>query len=351
MRKTIGIMLLAIALCVALPIAVSAAPEDAITFTDPVAETVIRKELGNPDAPITKADMLRVETFVYDPVAEANAGKEGVTVNNLTDAVNYPRLASIADLAHCENLKTLYVMNQPIDSLEPLRNLALLESIDMWSCPVDDLSPLAGKEHLYRVALVTVPAKDVSPVLLLPSLSFFVLDNYGSNGGGVPDLSPLQNTKNLEVFLMRGNQSPVDLTPLLGHKGMQRVDLRYVEPDMLLSMLDAWPGLIGLSIRNSDLTPEVLEAMQGPALTTVQLDVCKGLSDLTPLTGMKWLKSLSITDCSITDLAPLSAMTWLERFYFQNYPDTFTLEQVREAVPFAAVRFGSQTEYPPLADE
>lgn len=319
---------MAIALLIALMGAAMAGAE-AITFADPVVEAEIRRMLGRPEGPLTAEDLLAVEVFEY---GEWDSGQ--------------PLIMCLDDLALCKNLKRLALREQremivtytdsmiiyestgqPVLSLEPLRGLEALEEISLMSMLVRDISPLESILSLRRFKASFTPIKDYAPVLGLPGLTSFV-----SDAGNKVDLSPLAQKDALEVFELSGMSTPMDYTPLMGHKGLRGVALLMLAQGDLVALTENWPQLEWLKVYRSDLTGSELAAvLEGRQMKLLRLYDCPNLGDISVLAGQHSLEYLELSACGTLDLTPLAG---LDSLTFLNLRAT----HVEDLSPLAACK-------------
>ena len=177
------------------------------------------------------------------------------------------RFAGIVDLRGLESatsLERLWLRGNEIVDLSPLSDLTGLERLDLEGNSVVDLSPLSGLTALGFLDLSHNPVKDISPL------------------SGLGELWGLQ----------------------LSHTHMTFPDVRGLPYyDALLSL-----GLAGLGITDADLA-EIAELRLGYLRLADNL-----LSDLRPLARLTTLRSLDVSNNSVTDIAPLADLrdlTWL----------------------------------------
>jgi hypothetical protein len=271
-----------------IPTATPVPGEAVVRFVDPGVEEQIRKILGKANGDITLTDMESVTAFVYDSINDPSA------IGTITD---------ISDLQYCVNLKEFDVSNQPITSIEPLRNLQYLEIVNLHGCSaLRDVSPLGGKEWLWDVWLNGVPVSDVSMILSLPRLSDF----NASWGTRITDISALSQSSNLENFYL--GQEVEDFSPLLHHAKMRDVHLTGVSREMFAEMIGSWPMLHSLMVAHSPITGEDLYLLKNHYMASIWLEDCP-IGDVSALSTQTSLSVLRLMDCQVTDVSPLAALT------------------------------------------
>jgi len=266
-------------------------PAGAVVFADPVVEARIRASLGKPGGAIMPADMETVYEFTYDAVNDP-------TANGL--------IHDLSDLALCKNLRVFHIGNQPVESIEPLRELSSLQEVVLFGCSrISDVSALGGKMNLSYVWLDGVSVSDASMVLSLPNLRVF----YAS-GTQVTDISALSQTSSLTTFHI--HRQIDDLSPLLGHPHMREIGVARVSRELFAEMAAAWPNLAYLDLFDSDITGEDLHLLGAHRMEAIRLERCPIGGDLSALAGQQFLFDLRLINCRVTDIAPLSSLTNLD---------------------------------------
>ncbi|MBR2572542.1 MAG: leucine-rich repeat domain-containing protein [Clostridia bacterium] len=138
---------------------------DIYEFVDPRVEIVIRDYLGRPNGYIYKDDLLRV-TDLYNESGLEDAG-----------------ITSLEDFRYCTNLKTLWLKDNPVSDLRPLKKLKL-KKLNLTSTDVYDLTPISRMTSLTSLFLSKNPQiTDLSDISDLYNLKYLYI-----NGCGVEDL-------------------------------------------------------------------------------------------------------------------------------------------------------------------
>lgn len=368
MKRPPRIALLALALVLfAVPFGSAEGANETIRFADKAVEARVREILSIPQAPITANDMKRIDAFI-DSRAHEEAGEA------LSDQTTRPpaeKIQTIEDLAYCTNLKSLFLMDESVSSLEPLRDLRSLEEAVFVDCPlITDVEPLAGLPALWSVVLVNTGVRDASPVLAMPGLRTFV-------AYGVPSdfsIAALLQTSGLEKCFLRKASvvSAFDYTPLMGHANLREVMLVDVAPSDFAALVESWPALEMLDVTDSQLTNDDLQALRGHSLTQLRLQFCPNITDLTSLAGMESLRSMILFECGIEDVSSIGQMAHLDQLLdLRGNPvqdigplgnldsldklmlspnEQYPLDMVRQLLPRTAIVYGNlSTVYEPLA--
>jgi hypothetical protein len=245
-------------------------------------------------------------------------------------AIEVRQIEHVRHVHRLRNLRKTFVdvvEDRDIDSLEFLNGVPHLHYLRARAKAraTVSLSPLAGHKELTGVKLYHGGgyATDLSVLAELPSLRDLTLvlpPGTGDAGFVLPlralDTLHLLNCHNIE-----------DLSAL-GHLGSLR--------ELFLercSELPQLPRLAALTTFRLDgttrlSTPDIAGSL--PVLTSLRLDSCLSIEDLTPFMA-PGLTDITITSCPVTDLTPLARLTRLERL-------KLTRTKVASLRPLATVR-------------
>ena len=172
-----------------------------VTFADPAVEAQVRSQLGmNEDEPIFSDDLWTITSFSVP----SNA-------------------STLADLSKMNYLTHLVCTNAVVDSLESLRGLTLLQSIDLSGSrlPNNALSCLNSLPDLKTLKLSGCRLSTISGLKGCPSLTALYLDN-----NALRNLSPISGITTLkELYLQRNALEELDA--LKGLTELQKLDVSY----------------------------------------------------------------------------------------------------------------------------
>jgi len=223
-----------------------------VRFADPDLEALVREKLGNPDDPISPEHTLTI-TSIFS-----------------TDG----QVSDLAGIEYLTNLRELAVEGSTIESLEPIRQLVRLRSLNLTSCRLTDISPLAG----------------------LTALEDLVLD-----GNRIEDIGALAGMVNLTRLLLTSNVI-VDVTPL---------------EDLVL--------LTELHLASNEI--DRVEALAGLTKLEYLFMATNGIRDITPLAGLTALRELDIGSNLLREidaLREMSSLRWLS-FSYNSVEDLSSL--------------------------
>jgi internalin A len=186
------------------------------TFEDPKIEAVVRRQLPQPEGPITRASLAKIRTF---NVAQTK-------MDDLDPCL-------FADLS---GLNGLYLPPGTIEDLSPIKGLIRLERFGAVSTAVKDITPIAGLAKLDQLDLSHTPLTDITPIGSLIILTELKLDDTT-----VKDLTPLAKTTKLEMLSIQ-NTPVADLTPL---KNLTKLKKLYIAGSLVqdISPVQGIPGL------------------------------------------------------------------------------------------------------------
>ena len=325
---------------------VSTSPEssaEAITFTDPALEAMVRKHLEKPNGSVTIAD---AEKVVY---------------LNLSQAENTPesgKIRDISSLKYFKNLHELNIGNNLIEDINVLAEMPRLELIEAPQNRIKNLSPLSGLTALKHAVFWQNQISDLSPIAGLKNLEVFsVTDN------SVTDIIPLRDLTKLFCLELRGNYvvdfSPIaDILPNIKENDgfevimpddviqfsdavlEERVRQAMNKPNGGITVADAmkvtelilsneWNENIPEEIKIHDINSlkyfKNLFKLEAGFHSIVDINVVNYMPnlgilflngspgyDLSPVSNLHNLKMLNISGWSGTDLSPLSGLTQLE---------------------------------------
>ena len=184
-----------------------------VDIPDPTLQRAVRDALGKPSGPLTRADLLQLETLSVAPPTgpEDTTGPED-------------RVKRVDGLQYATNLRTLELPEQRFE-LEPLANLTRLETLDISGTFVDrdtqfgegirDLTPLAGLTGLKVLNIAGNPLDSFAPVAGFSALESLTAYNT--------DIDDPEDTEELRFIASLGklrfldiSENPfTDFTPLL----------------------------------------------------------------------------------------------------------------------------------------
>ncbi len=269
---------------------------DPVKIVDPNLEAKIREITGKKEGDLFASDLLKIK--------EINA--EGLKIN------------SLEGLQYCKNLKVLYIQNNNITNIEPIRELDQIFYILAGRNQISNIDALSGLSNLEYLDLTNNKVVSIKPLESLTRLKFLTLGN-----NSVEDITPVSQLTNLETLnLLDLNITDIkpleklnkltwlylaindisDISPLASMEHLSYLDLVFnkVSDISVLKNLQSLKelDLHGNSIRDISSLSELVN------LTKLHLSE-NNVTDITALSGLVNLKTLHLADNSIADYSPI----------------------------------------------
>ena len=169
--------------------------DEAVIFTDPVLELMVRKSLNIPEGDITRDMAGQVQELDL-----ANEWQQTYAPGT--------QITDIGALSHFKNLFKLSLAFHAVSDLRPLGEMKNLGILDLNGNPIYDLKPLAGCENLMALNLSGIPVADLSPLADLAKLHDLNLA-YSQ----ITDIGALAGFSNLKTLNLESAHVQ-DYTPL-----------------------------------------------------------------------------------------------------------------------------------------
>jgi len=228
--------------------------------------------------------------------------------------------------------------NGRINDLEPLKELRMLERLDVSFTLIENLEPLNDLIDMTYLNAKGSNIQDLYPVRDLIKLEY--LDASVTKIESIEALSDLDNLRKLNV----DSTNIQSLVPLQELNGLQLVycDLTSItkaeviefnryQPECLVifqsndlkswwsGLSDPWKAVFHQSLDFND-PPNKIELHQIATLAELDLNNNKNIQSLSPISQFMHLKSLKLSHTQISDLGPISGLKQLEQLEFANNP-------------------------------
>ena len=308
------------------------AAQQAVVFDSPEIERAVREQLGfDENTPLYQADLDRVRTLYlcglntktsWDDIANYALYYSNSEIGLVSTLADIPKLRNLRELALCnqsitdvsplkgmrlirlaltENrisdltplsslnlLRELYIGHNPVTQIDFVKDLPLLQTIDICSTSVSDLAPLSN--DMTRICLYNTPILDYSPLLRMNTLQ--------------------------ELFITHPNQACLSIVSQLH-------DLTRLEIGTGLTSIEPLLGLTNLA--NLVLAPTQVNSIEGiqtlKHVTYFRISAASDL-DLAPLTEMESLDTVDICNQTMRDYTILFKIPNLQHLYcFQAQKD------------------------------
>lgn len=181
----------------------AAAAEEEVKIEDPVLEKAIRDELKLDDSTLLDTKSLEKLTSLYPK------GKE--------------KIKSLKGLNKASNLQQLYLPNQEITDISPLRGLYKLTFLALNHNQIQNVCPIANLYQLQKLVISDNQIGDIGCLTHLTDLTDLLASN-----NKIPSIAPL--TK-LKIGWLDVSKNPVvDITPIVSMNDLHHL---YVDKDSL----------------------------------------------------------------------------------------------------------------------
>lgn len=277
---------------------------------------------------------------VYESVALANWW-EGLTqewknvFRQLQEMDEMPSKEQLHQIAQSTSIDIS--ANQRITSLDPLRMLRHLQTLDCSSTAISDLWPLSDLIDLHSLNCANTIVSDCEGLRDLMNLEHLNISN--TQIGDIKSLSRLKNLRELNIAQTSVSAINVFESNILDiiYADNSQVGLSEVKafkkdnPECIIvyqtSELEAWwAGLnsdwqeVFTSAAALKNAPSPTELQMIADLSEIELGKRKNLGSLVPLQKLYQLQSLKMNDTQISDLGPLEISTTLETLIISDNP-------------------------------
>ena len=278
---------------------------NAITFSDPILEAMVRKQMGRPEGGITAAEVEMVMALNMNREAEGD-----------------PAIRDISSLAPFVNLSHLSLIGHEIEDISVLENMWNLKILDLGGNRVTDLRPLS-KLPLEVLAVWDNGVTNISALAPIETLNRLSL-----NDNRIADFSPIAHLTNLQYLYVRVNATD-DYSALEGiYPGLRECDfdvmttpfdrsevIRFNDPVLEQRVRDA------LNIHDRDVT-----AGDAALLKDLNADAdqnAPGESRIRDVSALKYfvnLETLSLNNSAVADISALAGLEKLKALWMLGGP-------------------------------
>src|SRR5262245_2893097 len=256
-RRSLVVLLIALGAC----LSGTVAAQTILTFPDPNLEAAIRSALMKPAGPISSVDLQSLRSL---SAARKNIG-------------------NLSGLEWATNLSELYLSENAIVDLTPLKSLKGLARLGLDHNAITDLSSLARLTNLSSLDLGWNYVSNCPPLFSCARLSRVYL-----RGNSISDLSFVHNLKRLSFLNLDYNKIS-NLSPLAALTNLDYLSLsaNSITNYVALSNL---AGLINLELRGNSMSN--LNFMSGLRRLSYADLAYNNVTDLSPLAGLTNLSNL-----------------------------------------------------------
>lgn len=248
-----------------------------------------------------------------------------------------PEKITIKGVEYSTDLTSLDLSNQALTTkdLEPLKYMINLNNLNLYNTFLTDVSPLSPLVGLTSLTIDT-SVTDISPLSGMSKLE--TLGIAGSYIMGTPgiDLKPIAACTNL-IHLQAGTITPESFEVLKNFKQLKNLYVNTLYSENKMINIEAFRELQNLEV----LTFQVIGLNN------------QDLIDLSPISELKKLRSLSIYNPQLKNLNILSNLVDLEILYFYGtngiYLDLSPLKNLKNLQNLSDLSYYTITDWSPVA--
>jgi Leucine-rich repeat (LRR) protein len=183
-------------------------------------------------------------------------------------------------------------------TLEDLKGLKSLSTLDLSGAHVSDLSPLTELKNLSTLNLNSTDVIDVVPLRNLKNLSILNLSSTN-----VVDISPLKDLVRLSTLDLSYNQGLSNVSALENLRNLSVLKISYTG----VSNIYALKGLNSLSELDLSLTSvkDISALSELKNLSTLNLSSCSQVNEIAALAGLEKLSKLDLSFTQVSDISAL----------------------------------------------
>jgi Leucine-rich repeat (LRR) protein len=221
------------------------------------------------------------------------------------------QVKNLGAVGACAGLKSLELARQRLVGIDFLPGLGQLEVLRIHGCAgLRDLAPIAALRQLHTLELSDTDAGEGFG--FLEPLALERLQLTGLDGGDETDWLDSQ----AQLTSLTIDYSSGDLSPLLGHAGLEELELVIPGVAELSSMETSQVKRLYLR-EAGDLV--ALDALRRcPELEALEISSATSLTDLTPLLDCPNLRRLTLGGSNVSDITVLTELPNLERLDLRN---------------------------------
>ena len=265
------------------------------------------------------------ETEIYKDEMEKILELRVVKINTKETAMY------LTGLEKATNLTSLYLNNNKIENIEPIRGLTNLTDLYLDNNKIENIEPIKGLTHLTNLGLNTNKIDNIEILRGLTNLTYLGLDsnkidnieilkgltyltNLRLNSNRIENIEPLRELINLTYLGLDSNKIE-NIEPL---RGLINLTDLYLNSNKIenIEPLRELTNLTSLYLNSNKI--ENIEPIRGLTnLTYLGLDSNK-IENIEPLRGLINLTDLYLNSNKIENIEPLRGLTNLNKLYLYN---------------------------------
>lgn len=276
----------------------AAEPTDLVTFTDPVLEASIAKQLKVQVGAITVNDMSTLTQInCYDNISNIEGLEYAVNLTRLSLFNN--SLSDLTPISGSTKLDYIAIQNTNVSDASPISNISTLTSVGIGMSKIEDTTPFGKLTNLKNLSLHSNNITDISPLSSLTNLtSLYISDNK------ITDVEPLaQLTKLSSLMISNNNISDISSLKNLTNISSLTMEFNKIED---ISVLANFTKLIDLTA-NDNLITDISPLDNFTAMKVLIISNNK-IEDVSPISDFFDLYGLRLDGNRITDMSPLTEL-------------------------------------------
>ena len=290
-----------------------------ITLTDASLDSAVRAALNkNPEDTILTSELWEMEELSLSAIADASqlsafTGLKHLTVENAT-ASDFSSIGALTQMETLQlsgcilsadtvsaigkltELKELYLSGCAIGSIEPLKTLTKLTTLDLSNNNVSSLAALSNMKALATLKLHNDPITDIAPLSGCTALK-----ELDVSGCSVTSLAALSGMKSLETL----NAADNELTSLSALKGCESLKTVNASANKIteIAVLTELPALSVFDGSYNEISA-IPQFPSSSRLQTINLNYNK-VTSVKGLSGLPYLNYVHLDYNQVSDLSPL----------------------------------------------
>ncbi len=193
-------------------------------------EQTIRTYLGKHAEDIYPSDLDGITALFFDG-NDASVNEAPPVRNEGADLIK-----TLVDLAHFNELTSLALKNQELDSIKDLPPIETLTELDVSGNNITDVTPITNMENIKDLDVSDNNITDISPLGNVKTLESLDISN-----NNIEDITPLNGLENLKEFNAENNDIE-DPSPLAGLENLEDLDIggNPITDDSLFDDIDSY---------------------------------------------------------------------------------------------------------------
>jgi Leucine-rich repeat (LRR) protein len=225
-------------------------------------------------------------------------------------------IKDISPLTELTSLQELNIEGTSVNELSHLSETFTLQSLNLRRTRIADLTPLKGLTNLISIDFSHSAVISIKPLVQLNNLR-----TIGMDSTNVSDTEYLGHMKHLETVFADGVTSlPLQVDAIIDSIPNVLIVFQTKNlTDWWNGLSDAWKGIFA-AYEPINEKPNRIQLHKITSLKDIDINNKKEITNIAPLSTIKWLESLNASNLQLTDLSPLKQMSKLRIVDISNTP-------------------------------